>query len=132
MLSLGPHFCYPIPSFDNSTGDGWGLITFIGSTSPKLCVAAVSAYRSKHRPRNNFAKNTMTQQKRLCPYPPPPPCRNFYPPFYPKIYISNTICTIFVGPLQKSSQNTNWHAECIDSKLTPMNPQQLNLRSFLE
>ena len=27
VLSLGPHFCYPIPSFDNSTGDGWGLIT---------------------------------------------------------------------------------------------------------
>ena len=27
VLSLGAHFCYPIPSFDNSTGDGWGLIT---------------------------------------------------------------------------------------------------------
>ena len=27
VLNLGPHFCYPIPSFDNSTGDGWGLIT---------------------------------------------------------------------------------------------------------
>ena len=27
VLCLGPHFCYPIPSFDNSTGDGWGLIT---------------------------------------------------------------------------------------------------------
>ena len=26
VLSLGPHFCYPIPSFVNSTGDGWGLI----------------------------------------------------------------------------------------------------------
>ena len=23
----GLHFCYPIPSFNNSTGDGWGLIT---------------------------------------------------------------------------------------------------------
>ena len=50
VLSLGPHFCHPIPSFDKSTGDGWGLTTFIGSTSPKLCVAAVSANRSKHRP----------------------------------------------------------------------------------
>ena len=27
VLSLGPHFCHPIPSFDKSTGDGWGLIT---------------------------------------------------------------------------------------------------------
>ena len=27
VLSLGPYFCYPIPSFDKSTGDGWGLIT---------------------------------------------------------------------------------------------------------
>ena len=26
-ISVGPHFCYPIPSFDNSTGDGWRLIT---------------------------------------------------------------------------------------------------------
>ena len=24
VLSLGPHFCYPIPSSDNSTGDGSG------------------------------------------------------------------------------------------------------------
>ena len=24
VLSLGPHFCYPIPSFDKSTGDGTG------------------------------------------------------------------------------------------------------------
>ena len=27
VLSLGPHFCHPIPSFDKSTGDGRGLIT---------------------------------------------------------------------------------------------------------
>ena len=55
VLSLGPHFCHPIPSFDKSTGDG----RFIGSTSPKLCVTAVSANRSKHRPRNSPAKNAM-------------------------------------------------------------------------
>ena len=54
VLSLGPHFCYPISSFDNSTGGEWGLMGidhFIGSTSPKLCMATVSANRSKHRPR---------------------------------------------------------------------------------
>ena len=27
VLSLRPYFCHPIPSFDKSTGDGWGLIT---------------------------------------------------------------------------------------------------------
>ena len=60
VLSLGPHFCHPIPSFDKSTGDGWmGIDHFIESTSPKLCVAAVSANRSKHRPRNSPAKNAM-------------------------------------------------------------------------
>ena len=56
-----------------------GIDHFIGRTSPKLCVAAVSANRSKHRPRNSPAKNAMqivatkllTQQKRSCPYPPP-------------------------------------------------------------
>ena len=30
VLSLGPHFCHPIPSFDKSTGDGRGLITLQG------------------------------------------------------------------------------------------------------
>ena len=50
----GPHFCYPIPSFDKMDGD-----QFIGSTSPKLCVATVSVNRSKHRPRNSLAKNAM-------------------------------------------------------------------------
>ena len=67
VLSLGPHFCYPIPSFDNSTRDGWGLITL---------QEVLLANRSKHRPRNSLAKNAMpkckgrkllTQQEILCP-----------------------------------------------------------------
>ena len=57
VLSLGPHFCHPIPSFDKGSYRGWmGIDHFIESTSPKLWVAAVSANRSKHRPRNSPAK----------------------------------------------------------------------------
>ena len=54
VLSLGPHFCHPIPSFDKSTGDGWGLITLL--EVPHLNFAWLQC---KHRPRNSPAKNTM-------------------------------------------------------------------------
>ena len=55
-----------------------GIDHFIGSTSPKLCVATVSANRSKHRPRNRLAKNVYGEKiadsaKRLCTCPTPNP-----------------------------------------------------------
>ena len=79
LLSLGPHFCYPIPSFDNRTGGGWGLMGidhFIGSTSPKLCMATVSANRISTDPKHHAGRKWLTRQERFCPTspsPPPPP-----------------------------------------------------------